>query len=238
MDDGFLTSGQFFYAGPFEGNEYTFDTFESRHIFKVLRKQPGDTVILTGGNGKLYRAVIQTATPNRVRVKILETREIPPPGRKLSLLVAPTKSIDRFEWMLEKTVELGIWEIFPILTRFGERKKINYDRMEKIIISALKQSKRAYKPHLHPLMPLQEAVEKFSHPLFVALCQTGNHRNREYVSQSRAGIIIGPEGGFAPGEIHFFDRNGIASIHLSPNRLRTETAAITATCMFQTENFK
>jgi len=225
-----LPEGQLFYAPGIEGRVYVFDTFESGHLVKVLRKKPGDRILLTDGQGHFYTAVITTATPRRVAVEILESRYVPPPSKKLHVYIAPTKQIDRFEWFLEKATELGVWEITPVRTVRTERKKLNFERLEKIIISALKQSLRAYKPVLHnwtSLTSLQGGEGSFA-----ALCQATPGDGRDFGQHPRSSVVIGPEGGFTDEEIDILRQKGFKPLFLSPNRLRTETAGITAVCKF------
>ena len=226
-----IPSGQLFYAGPVEGEHIRFDTFESRHLYKVLRKRPGETIYLTDGKGGLYTARITTATANRVEVRVEAERRFEPPARKLHIFLAPPKNIDRFEWFLEKAVELGVWEITPLRTKRGERSKINFDRMEKIIISALKQSLRTYKPALNHWQSLSAAV-KSEAPVFAALCQAEKYANNDYVKATHASIIIGPEGGFSPDELDLLRQANLSAVKLGNHRLRTETAGVAAVCLF------
>jgi 16S rRNA (uracil1498-N3)-methyltransferase len=139
--------------------------------------------------------------------------------------------MDRLEWFLEKATEIGVWEITPLLTRHTERKKLNYDRLEKIIVSAVKQSKRAYKPVLHPVVKWKDLTpcpDRF----FVALCDADHFHNKKFSAARQAAVIIGPEGGFSDEEREDLHRWNIPAIRLAENRLRTETAGIAAVCRF------
>ncbi|NPA45670.1 MAG: 16S rRNA (uracil(1498)-N(3))-methyltransferase [Chlorobi bacterium] len=225
------TSGQWFFAGRIEGDEYVFDTFESGHLVKVLRKREGDPIVLTDGKGRVYEAVITAAHPRKTVVRITGKRLLPPPERRLHVFMAPTKNMDRFEWFLEKATELGVWKITPLITRNTGRKKLNYDRLEKIIVSAVKQSKRAYKPVLHPAITWKN-IPWESHRFFAALCEADRYRNKDYAQARRAAVIVGPEGGFAPDEREELQQRNIPAIRLSAYRLRAETAGITAVCRF------
>ena len=230
-----LSPGQYFYAPDAEGEQYTFDTFESGHMVKVLRKKAGDEIALTDGRGRVYRARILTATPRRVTVAILQSREVPPPARKLHVWIAPTKQIDRFEWFLEKATELGVWEITPLRTARTERKQLNFERLEKIIVSAVKQSLRAYKPRLNPWKTLAE-VQAPSGQGFVALCRAETYHNRAFRQAPRASVVIGPEGGFTPSEQSLLIDKGFLPLRLGAHRLRTETAGVASVCQFYTCN--
>ncbi len=226
-----IPSGQLFYAGSIEGELIRFDTFESRHLFKVLRKREGDEIYITDGRGNLCRSRIVAANANRLTARVVETRHFDPPPRRLHVYIAPPKSIDRFEWFLEKAVELGVWEITPVHTDFGERSKLNFERLEKIIISALKQSMRLYKPRLHPWKKWDEVLDE-SNPLFAALCKSEKPANDLYVQSPSASVLIGPEGGFSPAERKRLEAAHIHAIRLGRNRLRTETAGVAAVCLY------
>ncbi len=222
---------QIFYANPIRGDEFQFDTLESRHIAKVLRKKTGDLLYLTDGQGFFYQAEIIRADKNKVIVKILEKIKEPEPKKKLHLFIAPLKSTNRMEWALEKSTELGVWEITPVITKHTERKKLNYERLDKIIIAAVKQSKRAYKPVLHRAINLEDFIQSKENA-FVALCQANKSSNHIFQSLEKARILIGPEGGFSLEEIRLLEKASVSAVRLGSYRLRSETAAIAATCLF------
>ena len=222
-------AGQFFYAATLEGDQYTFDTFESRHIAKVLRKKEGDILYLTDGKGTVARTRIVFVDRSTVKTLRLEKIRVEEPVKKLRVYIAPTKSIDRFEWFLEKATELGVWEITPVITRFTERKKLNYDRLEKIIISAVKQSKRAYKPVLHPAMKFDEVVRTAAN-LFAGMCEASGPENEAFRKHKYASVLIGPEGGFSNDEL--LKLKEFPAVSLGEHRLRTETAGVAAVCLF------
>jgi 16S rRNA (uracil1498-N3)-methyltransferase len=222
-------AGQFFFAGTLKGDHYTFDTFESRHIAKVLRKKEGDILYITDGKGTVAEAEIIYLDRNKVKTAIKKKIHLPPPERKLHVYIAPTKSIDRFEWFLEKATELGVWEITPVITKLTERKKINYERLEKIIVSAVKQAKRAYKPTLNPIEKLSGTFEKAEN-LFIARCKPEKIDNKHFISQQSASVLIGPEGGFSADEL--VKLKEFPAVLLGENRLRTETAGIASVCLF------
>jgi len=222
---------QYFYAPNPAGGTYTFDPFESRHIAKVLRKGPGDTVELTDGKGHVYQARILSADKKGVRVALTDRRFVPPPRRQLDVWMAPPKSTDRFEWFLEKAVELGVRRIVPLRTRRTQRLVWKPERWEKIIISALKQSKRAYKPVLEAPRKLEDLLPADEN-VFAALCSAERYFNADYIRVKEAAVIIGPEGGFAPEELALMEEAGVKPVKLSSARLRTETAGLAAVCLF------
>ncbi len=226
-----IPSGQLFYAGSVEGELIRFDTFESRHLYKVLRKREGDTIFITDGRGRLFRSRIIAANANRLTAWVEDVKYFEPPSRKLHVFIAPPKNIDRFEWFLEKAVELGVWEITPIHTAFGERSKLNFERLEKIIVSALKQSLRLYKPTLHPWKKFHDILNS-NDALFAALCRNETPANAAYVQSPSASVVIGPEGGFSPDELNRLRSAQIPAIRLGRHRLRTETAGVAAVCLY------
>jgi 16S rRNA (uracil1498-N3)-methyltransferase len=147
------------------------------------------------------------------------------------IAIAPTKNIERLEWFLEKATEIGIKEITPVLCEHSERKIINMERLEKIIVSAMKQSLKTYIPVLNPLTRFTDFVSKpFNGQKFIAHCTEGIRSEliHSYVKQSESLILIGPEGDFSPKEIEFAKSNGFIEISLGKSRLRTETAGIVA----------
>ena len=207
---------------------YSFNEVESKHIAKVLRKNIGDLLHITDGKGQLITAKLSVVSPKSCSVKLLEIKEIPAPKTAIHMLVAPTKNINRFEWFLEKATELGVYKITPVLCDRSERKHIKYERFEKIIHAALKQSLRAYAPILEPLTPLKEI--EVNRPTFIAHCEDSPKESLKSAvnGQANCSILIGPEGDFSKAEIAWANEQNITAVHLGSNRLRTETAALAA----------
>lgn len=211
---------------------------ESQHCIRVLRHIAGDIIEIIDGSGNLFSAEIVSPHPKRTEVRIIST--LPDPGAHpyhLHMAVAPTKNIDRFEWFIEKAVEIGVDEITPLLCRFSERKTVNTERLNKIIISAAKQSKHARLPILNPLTPFAKLSTKDS-GVFIAHCAGGQ---KSYLfdvlkPHSATTILIGPEGDFSTEEISLAIENNAHPISLGSSRLRTETAAILAVAHVATIN--
>ena len=223
--------GQLFIPEFIEGNVAAFDEVESRHIIRVLRKKTGDTLFFTDGKGTLFRGEILQAGKNNVTASITEREVFPEPEKKLHVFIAPPKSFDRFAVFLEKAVELGVWSVTPVISRFSERKKINTEKMTRIALSAVKQSLRVYAPAINPMRKLEEILTA-DYPMYAALCDADPLSARQFAASEEAGIIIGPEGGFSPEEKDRFARHGIGAVGFGDNRLRTETAGIAAVCRF------
>jgi 16S rRNA (uracil1498-N3)-methyltransferase len=206
---------------------------EAKHCSGVLRLGEGQSITLTDGKGFFYEATIQSVTRNQVKVNVIDKKEEPRDRTyKLHMGIAPTKNIGRFEWYLEKVTEIGIDEITPLIAHNSERKDVRTDRLEKIIISAMKQSLKASKPKLNPAISLNEFLGN-SHSgsqLFIAHCASGNRMllKDAYESDRDTVILIGPEGDFTPQEVDRAIGSGFKVISLGNSRLRTETAGIVA----------
>jgi len=223
---------QLFYTPDISGNIYTLNETESKHCVRVLRLQENDTIQLIDGKGGFYRAMISDPNPKKCTVKIIETqKEFGKRNHYLHIAIAPTKNIDRFEWFLEKATEIGIDEITPILCEHSERKTIKLERLEKIIISAVKQSLKAYKPKLNELTLFKDFIDKdFNEDKFIAHCEENKKLllKKAYHKNQNTIILIGPEGDFSPEEILNAKKAQFKEISLGESRLRTETAGVIA----------
>lgn len=208
-----------------------FDKEESKHIVRVLRKKMGDKLQATDGLGHLFLLEITTTDEKKCLAKILTIKVKERRSYKLHLVVAPTKMMDRYEWLLEKATEIGVDEITPIICEHSERKTIKTDRLKKIIQSAMKQSLQTYLPTLNePITLLTWLQEKRSGLKFIAHCANGEKQALHKVVKSGEEVIIliGPEGDFSAHEITLSEAAGFIPVTLGDNRLRTETAALVA----------
>jgi 16S rRNA (uracil1498-N3)-methyltransferase len=210
-----------------------FDKDESRHIFKVLRHKVGDTLHITNGLGVLFTAQLAEVSQKQCLAVINKAEKKTPLPYYLHMAVAPTKNNDRFEWFLEKSTEIGISEITPIISDHSERKIIKLDRFEKIIESAMKQSLKFYKPKLNELTSFSEFIQKHKSSKgekCIAHCADSHKKLLKNIipPKSNSVILIGPEGDFSYKEIDLAHQSGFISISLGESRLRTETAAIVA----------
>ena len=203
---------------------------EAAHCLRVLRLGVGDEVMLTDGKGCFYKAVISAATGKRCQVKVTETIEQEPLWNgHLHLAMAPTKNMDRIEWLAEKATEIGFDELSFLNCRYSERKVIKTERVEKIVVSAVKQSLKARKPVVNEMMDFARFVKQdFTGKKFIAHCNEGEKPllKEILVPGEDALVLIGPEGDFSPEEVKLAESLGFRSISLGKSRLRTETAAL------------
>ena len=225
-----------FYAEKVDGDLAYFSPEESQHLTKVLRKQDGQLVHFVDGKGGRYQGQIIESSKKGASLKILERQQEPINPFSIHLVIAPTKNINRFEWFLEKATEIGISAITPILTSRSERKTLRKDRLEKILLAAMKQSLKSYLPILHPLVDFKRFFDQeyLSNPnldKYIAYLQQDvkTHLKDNYQGENSVIILIGPEGGFSSTEAEFAIKNGFKAVVLGPHRLRTETAGIVAT---------
>lgn len=227
---------QIFYTTEIENGIARLDAEESRHLLTVLRRREGDRLQMTDGNGFFYEAEILEAGKKQAVVRILETHQTPEPAARLHVAIAPTKQIDRFEWFLEKATEIGIQEITPLLCKRSERTTIRHDRLEKILISAMKQSLQSRLPVLHPPTPFKQLVQQARAPRrFIAWCpeELPPHFMHQLPIATDALVLIGPEGDFTAEEVALAQVNEFSPVGLGPTRLRTETAGVLAVAGFQ-----
>lgn len=212
-------------------DSFSFDKEESKHIIKVLRKRDNDILFVTNGQGLLFKTEITLASDNKCTVAILSFEKTEDPKFKLHLAVAPTKMNDRYEWFLEKATEIGVHEITPIICDRSERKVINIERFEKIILSAMKQCNQMFLPKLNPPTTLKEFIKTTQNgTLLIAHCEETNKKSLKSVVAPSTDytILIGPEGDFSNKEITLALENSYIPVSLGHTRLRTETAAVVA----------
>lgn len=205
---------------------------EAGHCIRVLRLTEGDDILLTDGKGFFYKAAISRAHHKHCEVSILESRKQPALWNfHLHIAVAPTKNMDRMEWFVEKATEIGLDAITCLNCRFSERREIKPARLEKILVSAMKQSQKATLPQLTGMTDFKSFVSQpFDGRKFIAHCEDGKKTllKHTYNPNENALILIGPEGDFSPEEIELALKQGFQPISLGESRLRTETAALVA----------
>jgi 16S rRNA (uracil1498-N3)-methyltransferase len=234
-----------FYTPDLSGQTFTLNEDESKHCIRVLRLKNGDTVNLTDGRGGFFNAILVSENPRACTLEITEANHnFEQRNYRLHMAVAPTKNTDRLEWFLEKAVEIGIDEFTPVICEHSERKNLNIERLERIAISAMKQSIKAYKPIIHECQPLKIFLKNASGDCkLIAHCipeeeKTDIESNSNWIKRNpisevykksqSAVCLIGPEGDFSPTEVNLAVSQGFAGISLGNSRLRTETAGLVA----------
>lgn len=214
---------------------------EAMHALRVLRLKSGDEMMLMDGIGNYYRAEVTLAATHHCRYKILEAMPQKPqwPG-KTHIVIAPTKMMERMEWMVEKATEIGIDDISFINCKFSERRVVKTVRLDKIVVSATKQSHKAWKPALHEMETFKSFISKpFSGKRFIAHCYEEIPRSylfdelRACDNEEELSVLIGPEGDFSIDEVNAAVEAGYISVHLGQSRYRMETAALAALMMMQ-----
>lgn len=231
---------QLFYAPDITPPLYTLSDEESKHCIRVLRLTKGDELHITDGRGNMHLCRIVEPHQHHCTVEVIQTQQnYEPLPYSLTMAVAPTKNIDRYEWFLEKATEVGVSRIVPIECDRSERRTIKHEREMRVVTSAVKQSLKAYHPILDEMTPLKRLIaEPFNGQKLIAHCDS-SFETRPYLptiikKNENILILIGPEGDFSPEEINFALENGFQPISLGTQRLRTETAAVAATIMVAT----
>ena len=215
------------------------DAVESQHCIKVLRHQVGDEIHVIDGKGKIYSGTIANQNHRRCEVhNIIEVRSEPQTSH-LHIAIAPTKSVDRLEWFVEKVTEIGVAQISLIKCDNSERPRINTDRLEKKTISAIKQNQSLWLPKINELKPFQSFInDTITKQKLIAYVETKNeshHISKLKMSKTdETVILIGPEGDFSPQEVEMAINSGFEMVSLGKNVLRTETAGIVACALLST----
>ena len=232
-----------FYSYKVEDQIAHFDEVEMRHCVNVLRNKPGDVIQFTDGLGHHFEGAIISSNKNGFLANVENKVVLPKhPANNIHVAIAPTKNIDRFEWFLEKATEFGISEITPLICSNSERKNLRSDRLEKILLSAMKQSFSAYLPLLHPITTFNDFlisdVIVGGTNCFIAHCRNEGlpHLFRNSSHGKDVVVLIGPEGDFSIEEIKMAEEKGIQSVSLGTSRLRTETAGIAAVLILNLKN--
>jgi len=218
-----------FYTPEIAGSTHQLDEAESKHASRVLRLSEGDEVVLIDGAGGWYEARITDAHPKRCSLEVLAKKaNYQPLPYHLHVAMAPTKNIDRFEWFLEKATEIGISEITPLLCERSERRQVKNERLERILVSAMKQSLKAYKPVLHEITHLDAFVKEEREGMkAMAHCMEGDRIELKRLGRrAQVTILVGPEGDFTPDEVALAMEQGYRGLSLGESRLRTETAGV------------
>lgn len=217
-----------FYQPRITGNSVQLIDEEFRHCTKVLRHVLGDTIHITDGKGKLVEASITDIQKNKLDAGILKTEQIDKPSFTTHLYIAPTKQMERMEWMVEKCCEIGVHSITFIKTVNAERPMVKLDRLKKKALSALKQSKGAWMTEVNEMTTLKKAVEeaKGEQKYIAAVFPKLDHLMSHLKPKQSIDLFVGPEGDFTEKEIEMAIKNGCIPVTLGQKVLRTETAGL------------
>ena len=235
-----MKESRYFFV-PDAENQTELPTDEAMHAMRVLRLKSGDELFLMDGEGNYYRAQVTVAATHHCYYEILEKL---PQERQwkghLHLGIAPTKMMDRMEWMLEKAVEVGVDEISFLDCQFSERTVVKLPRAEKIVIAATKQSHKAWLTTLNEMTAFDDFIRQpRTGRKYIAHCYEEVPRSylfdelRQQPDAEDALVLVGPEGDFSIDEVRRAVANGYQSVHLGKSRLRTETAGLAAVMMMQ-----
>ena len=214
---------------------------EAVHALRVLRLKEGDSLMLMDGEGSFYEAEVSMANNKHCFYNIVNTLPQQPQwSGRVHLAIAPTKMMERIEWLAEKATEVGIDELSFLDCRFSERNTLKLPRIEKIVVSAVKQSRKAWIPQLNDMMPFKSFIEKYpTGRRYIAHCYDEVERVnlfdelRKPSTDADALVMIGPEGDFSIDEVKMAVEAGFVSVDLGKSRLRTETAGLAAVMMMQ-----
>jgi 16S rRNA (uracil1498-N3)-methyltransferase len=235
----FMKEERFFYV-PQATEHCALPQEEAGHAVRVLRLKEGDTIFLIDGMGGIHQAEVTLASNKKCEYRIISSKKCPAPQfpTTIHIAIAPTKMMERMEWMAEKATEIGIDELSFLESQYSERRTMRSDRIEKTVISAMKQSRKAWKPVINDMMPLKDFLDTPREGRkFICHCHNEIPRSDLYkeihthkgdASQQNITILIGPEGDFSEEEVQYALEHGYESVSLGESRLRTETAALVA----------
>ena len=198
---------------------------DSKHILKSFRKKIGDNIRITNGLGCVCNAEI-IEKGKKIKVKIKDVEKFEAPNLSIHIALSPLKNISRFEWFAEKATELGISQITPLICENSEKKKVNTERLERILISSLKQSNQFFKPIINSIKDFEDFIINNEDEKLMANLKTSNKLCEKLFTKPNICLMIGPEGGFSDSEIDFAKKQDIKEVTLGKSRLRSETAAI------------
>lgn len=230
---------ELFFTRDIDGGICRLDQDESGHCIKVLRHRSGDEISVIDGHGTMYRCRITTDSPKGVEAMVISQEDDwgSHPYR-LHLAVCPTKNNDRYEWFAEKACELGFDELSPVIGEHSERRILKTARIEKVLISAAKQSLKALVPAVNEPVSVKEFILEHASDealKLIAYCFEDERVPRRSIKEALCGhegreviVMIGPEGDFSRSEAELALKHGFIPVHLGTSRLRTETAALTA----------
>lgn len=216
-----------FLSDPLVNGNLLLDAEESYHLCRVLRVKKGGRIMITDGKGYLAEGIVQDADTKHVAVELLNDPDLQKQRDFfIHIAIAPTRHPDRLEWFAEKATEIGVDRITFIITKHSEKWNVKLPRLQRILISAMKQSQQAYLPFLTGPLSFEEFLPGVKEEeRWIGYCNEEARPLAQSANKGRSGVIaIGPEGDFAPEEVAMAKKNGFIPINLGSTRLRTETA--------------
>ena len=211
-----------------ETQNFIFQRSDSKHITKVLRKKSGNEIKITDGKGLEWTGKLTFLTPQKASAEKIKALKHTRPNKLINLAIAPIKSNERMEWLVEKLTELGINSITPIICEHSERKVIKTERLKKICVTALKQSNQFFLPEIKSIISFKEYLKTIQHPALIAHCDSTPKiaLSENLIRTNEITLFVGPEGDFSPYEIELANIAGLTPVSLGEQRFRTETAAL------------
>ncbi len=227
---------QLFYASSKDERFFYIRNDEYRHVVKVLRKRIGDTIMVIDGSGKYYSCIITQINRDELKASIEHITEAKPMPYFLRIAISPTKNLSRFEWFLEKSVEIGISEIIPLQTGRSEKLLMKRERWTHIIRSAMKQSGNVMEPKLCDIWHFEKIIHDCKKGLRIIAHETDTHLllSKVRLAFEECTVLIGPEGGFSAEEVERAQNCGFEPRSLGEARLRTETAGVVSCQIIKT----
>jgi 16S rRNA (uracil1498-N3)-methyltransferase len=232
----------YFYQPDIIFDAFHLDEVESRHCAKVLRKKVEDQILVLDGKGQIYTCRIKKIHPKQVEFEIINKRIMEKSSYSVHLVIAPTKNADRIEWLIEKSIEIGLHQISFIECHNSERHRLNMARMRKKAISAMKQCQNPFLPIINELIPIKEYLDTADENSEKYICHAsggkGNYLINAAYRDASYQVLIGPEGDFTEEESSLARKKGFIPVSLGNSRLRTETAGLVACAILNALNLK
>ncbi|MBS4042341.1 MAG: 16S rRNA (uracil(1498)-N(3))-methyltransferase [Chitinophagaceae bacterium] len=217
-----------------KNKQFTLSEETSKHCVRVLRMQVGEQLQLTSGIGDLYTVEIIDAHKNACVVKQIQFNKLPPKNKQIAIAISPLKNTSRFEWFLEKSTELGISTIIPIICKRTEKQHFKFERMQNILIAAMLQSQQCYVPQLLEAITVKDFINQAKQKTkLIAHCLEEEKKVIQNFIAEDVLMMIGPEGDFTPDEIELAIQHQFIPVSLGETRLRTETAGVVAATLLQ-----
>jgi 16S rRNA (uracil1498-N3)-methyltransferase len=205
-----------------------------------MRKRAGDQIVVFDGKGGVYTCNITRADPKKTEFEIVQRQLYKTSSFFIHVALAPTKNIERIEWFLEKSIEVGIHQISFLICNNSERKKVNMDRMHKKAITAMKQSQNPFLPVINDLIPFNDFIKGLEINMERFICHADSGKDNHLIKKANTNagyiVLIGPEGDFTQDELEMAEEHGFEAVSLGKTRLRTETAGFVACTLLNVIN--